>query len=99
MKDVVKNMAAENANKLTPYKVRLFGMISVFKRRSEPKFIREKNDFGLIVQRPEWYDEFEFPQLALNFNKKEISHAEIDLALKNLGDALKNQLKGAGILK
>jgi len=99
MKDVVKNMGQENAHKTTPYKVRIFGMVCVYKKRPLPSMLTEENDIGLLVRRPNDYDEFEFPQLAVNFNKKEMSNHECDALLRALCQSIKEQLKKAGVLK
>jgi len=94
-----KELEAAKAHIHSKYKVRVYAQAFVYQRRSKPKKIMANTQWGVQVPVDDWYDEFECPQLAVNYNGLYIKKDDLDKLLKELNEAVINSLADKGLIQ
>ena len=95
----VTNEMVNNPKQNSKYKVQIFAQAFVYQKRSLPKTEQQMTEFGVVVPVQNWYDEFECPQMACNFNALYLAERDFEKYWQELGRAVKKTMADKGLLK
>lgn len=83
---------------LSKYKLRIFAQATVYQKRAMPKKEMQQMESGLMVAAQNWYDEFDCPQLAVNYNGLYITERDLDKLTRELCEAIKKTVRDKGLI-
>ena len=93
-------MEADEGYKKTNYKLRVYAQGIVYQKKKIPTFRNETDPTtGATVVTGNEYEEYECPQLAINFNGLYIEEKRLRFLLSNLSEQIIKQFKDKGIVR